>query len=692
MARVIERLQSALAHQRRGDHAKALTLLEAALDTEPNHPDAHHLTGLSLQAQGRSVEALAAIRKAIAAKPDEPMFHTNAGVVAVAAGDMSAGIEHYRRALEIDPNYADACNNLGVALHKLGRSDQALVALRRALEIDPRHVSALVNMGDVLHGLGRELESIESYGRAIAIAPNIAEAHNNLGNSQKAILRYDDAIASFDRALALRPDFSEAWFNRGIALAIRGDTEQAADSYARAIAIKPDPRYRLADAGLLPVVPRSIAEIERWRKRFLTRIAALYEAGEKVAGMPIGTPLMDFHLAYHGKNDRDIMVLLSALLRQMYPDLIWTTPHTYPSPASDGGRRIRLGIFSSYLRQHAVVWTMEGLIAGLPKDRFDITLYSSQRTQGPIMPAIAEAAERIVLLPASVPQAREVIADARHDVLLFADIGMESLSYGLANARLAPVQCVIWGHPVTTGIPTVDYYLSNDLSEPDDADAHYSERLVRLDGVQTCYRRPAVPAREGLSLPAGIPEDATVYLCAQSLFKIHPAMDRLLFEILRRDPNGVLILFEGTDRVITERLRERLSAVFGSTMDRVHILPRVPFERFMEIMVLSDVLLDTWPFGSGNTSYQGFAAGTPIVTLPCESLRGLGVMAHYRHMGIDDCVAKSPEDFTDIAVRLGTDAAFRKRIEDLIRDRSAVLFDDQRVVDDLARFLIEVTA
>lgn len=692
MARVIETLQSALAHQRRGDHAKALALLEAVLDTDPGHPDAHHLTGLSLQAQGRSAEALAAIRKAIATRPDEPMFHTNAGVVAFAAGDVNGGIAHYRRALEIDPNYVDACNNLGVALHKIGLAEKALIALRRALEINPRHVSALVNLGDVLHGLGRELESIEAYERAIAIAPNLAEAHNNLGNSQKAILRYDDAIASFDRALALRPDFSDAWFNRGIALKTRGDIEQAADSFARAIALKPDPRYRLADAGLLPVIPRSVAEIETWRKRFITRITALYEAGDQLTGMPTGTPVMDFYLAYHGKNDRDIMILLSALLRQMYPDLIWTTPHSYPSPAGDGGRRIRLGIVSSYLRQHAVVWTIEGLIAGLPRDRFDVTLYSPQRMDGPVMPAIAKAAERIVLLPPSIPRARETIAEGRHDVLLYADIGMESLSYGLANARLAPVQCVIWGHPMTTGIPTVDYFLSNEFSEPEDADAHYSERLVRLRGVQTCYRRPAVPAREGLRRPARIPDDATIYLCAQSLFKIHPEMDRWLFEILRRDPKGALVLFEGTDRVITERLRERLSAVFGAAMDRVHILPRARFERFMEIMVLADVLLDTWPLGSGNTSYQGFAAGTPIVTLETRLFRGRGVMAHYRHMGFDDCVAQSPEAYADIAVRLGTDAAFRARIETLIRERSGVLFDDRRVVEDLARFLSEVTA
>jgi protein O-GlcNAc transferase len=248
-----------------------------------------------------------------------------------------------------------------------------------------------------------------------------------------------------------------------------------------------------------------------------------------------------------------------------------------------------------------------------------------------------------------VPRAREIIANDRHDVLLYVDIGMESVSYGLGNARLAPAQCVIWGHPVTTGIPTVDYFISNDFSEPENADAHSSERPVCLRGVQTCYRRPAVPARDGLSRPADIPESATIYLCCQSLFKIHPEMDRWLFEILRRDPNGALILFEGTHRVITERLRERLSATFGVAMDRVHILPRVKFELFP----------------------------------------GRGVMAHYRHLGFDDCVAGSPEEYANIAVRLGTDAAFRARIEALIRERGGVLFDDRRVVEDLARCLTE---
>jgi predicted O-linked N-acetylglucosamine transferase (SPINDLY family) len=118
----------------------------------------------------------------------------------------------------------------------------------------------------------------------------------------------------------------------------------------------------------------------------------------------------------------------------------------------------------------------------------------------------------------------------------------------------------------------------------------------------------------------------------------------------------------------------------------------VSVERFLGIVAAADVLLDTWPFGGGNTSYQGFAAGVPIATLPGKYLRGRGTLALYRHMGFVDCVADTPERYVDVAVRLGTDPEFHRRMSALIRERSHVLFDDERVGRDLARFLLEVTS
>ena len=692
MADIIEALRAALDFQQRGNYAEATRLFQYVLACDERHADALHLLGLCLHAQGDSAGGLKQIEKAIAVKPFEPMFHTNAGVVAVAAGDVKAGMAHYHDAIEIDPAYVDAYNNLGVVLQKLGMLKEAEITLRRAIELQPSLVSAFVNLGNVYQALDRLDKAVKQYKRAIELAPDLAKAHNNLGNALRLLRSYTEALESYDRALALNSDYSEAHCSKALIYASRGETEAAVESVERAIAIYPDASYRLLSSSILPIIPRSRSDMQRWRDRFVEGIAGLLAEGLRVDGSPVAAPMMNFYLAYHGENDRDVMVLLSQFCRQAFPSLQWTAPQCDGREAGVRGRRIRLGLFSSYLRTHAVAWTIRGLLEQLPKDRFEIVLFNGQQGGAAVMPEIRSTAAKVIRLPRSLDEARQAIAAEAVDVLIYADIGMEGLSYALAHARLAPIQCATWGHPVTTGISTVDYYISSDLAEPEDADSHYSERLVRLAGVQTCYRRPEFPSDPELSVVPDLPAGATIYLCPQSLFKIHPDMDWALAEILRRDPAGFLLIFEGRDPPFADRLLERWVEPFKGVLGRVRRMPRVPFANFLAIVASADVLLDTWPFGGGNTSYQGFAAGVPIVTLPGKFLRGRGSLAHYRHMGFDDCVADSPESYVDIAVRLGTDPDFHGRIAALICERSHVLFDDERVCRDLARFLLEVTA
>lgn len=692
MTELTEALRAAHSLHQRGEHAEAARLLRQVLAQNAKHADALHLLGLCLHAQGDSAEGLKQIRKAIEVRPLAPVLHTHAGAVAVALGEIKSGIVSYRRAMEIDPAYPDVYNNLGVALQALGHADEAAAVLRRAVALRPDGANALVNLGNALLALGRAEDAVGQYRRAIEIAPNLAEAHNNLGNALRSLRSFGAAVESFDRALAIRPDYSEAHCGRALVLASRGDSEAALESVERAISIRPDPRYRLAKAGMMPVIPRSRFDMYEWRDRFVNGIAGLLAENFRMPGSPIDSPAIGFYLPYHGDNCRDAMTLLSRFFRQAYPALQWTAPHCVDRPPKVQGRRIRLGIFSTFLRDHAVARTIGGLLGTLPKDRFELIVLTVRQATGDVTPEIRDAAEKVVTLRRTLEAARMDVADERLDILMFVDIGMEAFSYSLAHARLAPVQCATWGHPVTTGISTVDYYISSDAAEPDDADTHYSERLIRLAGVQTCYHRPSFPADDALPPIADLPSGATLYLCAQSLFKIHPDMDRPLSDILRRDPAGVLLCFAGIDQVITDRLRQRWQEPFGGVMDRVRFMPRVSVERFLGIVASADVLLDTWPFGGGNTSYQGFAAGVPIATLPGKYLPGRGTLALYRHMGLMDCVADTPERYVDIAVRLGTDPEFHRRMSALIRERCHVLFEDERVGRDLARFLLEVTA
>ena len=118
---------------------------------------------------------------------------------------------------------------------------------------------------------------------------------------------------------------------------------------------------------------------------------------------------------------------------------------------------------------------------------------------------------------------------------------MSTASYFLAYARLAPVQATSFGHPDTTGIDTIDYFVSAESWEPRGAEEHYSESLIRL-GRRPSFYQPQVPVllpgRAELGLPAG----ATLYGCPQSLFKFHPDFDAVLNRIAEGDPEGRIVL------------------------------------------------------------------------------------------------------------------------------------------------------
>ena len=165
-------------------------------------------------------------------------------------------------------------------------------------------------------------------------------------------------------------------------------------------------------------------------------------------------------------------------------------------------------------------------------------------------------------------------------------------------------------------------------------------------------------------------------------------MDQALTAILRGDPNALILLLQGQDREWGAVLRKRFEHTIGPEAARIRFLPRQPHDGYMRLLSLSDVSLDSFPFCGGNTTYQALAMGTPVVTLPGDYLRGRLSLAIYRHMGMMDCVARDSSDFANIALRLGTDPAFRSKIVNQIRDRSDRIFNDPIFLADAVRFLL----
>jgi len=435
--------------------------------------------------------------------------------------------------------------------------------------------------------------------------------------------------------------------------------------------------------------PESWAQIHETREALLAELRALATAGISVDSPLRMFPAFWYHFGYDGLNDIEIQRAVSAFFHAVCPQLDYTASHCVGSDhrARPGGR-IRLGVCSTNLWSQTVGQYMISLYWGLPKTRFEIvSIKPGKSTDDAEARLLDTLADRVVTTPPALGPARQAIANLGCDAILFPDIGMNLPTYLLAQARLAPVQCVTFGHPITTASPNMDYFLSSHLIEPEDgAQDAYTERLVRMRALPWQVALPPRFSRTASREEFGLPVSGRLYFCFQNLYKIHPEFDGILDAILTRDPEGHII-FSSADRQKPDELQARLARTLGERIKRVHFLKAVPNAEFVNFAALADVHLDPIHFGAGRTAYEALAAGVPVVTWPGHYMRGRLMHGMYRQMDLLDCVARDYDDYVDKAVALANDRDWREEVSAKIRARRDVIYETETPAREVAAFL-----
>jgi predicted O-linked N-acetylglucosamine transferase (SPINDLY family) len=386
------------------------------------------------------------------------------------------------------------------------------------------------------------------------------------------------------------------------------------------------------------------------------------------------------------------MESLCRLFRKRIPELTYTAQHVpnWRLPA-ERGQRIRVGFLSEFLFDHTIGKHYQGFIRHLDRSRFEVVVIHGHKSRNDAFRQNLDAlADRVCNLPAGLKNQQRAAAAEQLDVLFYPDIGMASSTYFLAFSRLASVQATSWGHPDTSGLDTMDYYVSAAGNEPGEADEYYAERLVRLDRLPCFYyRTPATSIPKLSKAELGLPESVTLYGCPQNLFKIHPDFDTVLAAIAKGDPTGHLVLPEGRHSSWNELVKARWGKDFPFLNERVVFLPRMSWDRFMAMMAQMDVLLDPLHFGSGNTFYDAMVTGTPVVTWPGRFARGRNVAAAYRQMGVAGApVVADLKDYAPLALALGQDTERRRALQlASLEAAGRELFEDMQAVREFESFL-----
>ncbi|MBD2042245.1 tetratricopeptide repeat protein [Microcoleus sp. FACHB-672] len=740
-------LAEALSLQNQGQFAEAEKKYQEYLLYKNRDAEAWLNLGIIYIQTQKYAESIEALLKSLEIAPENASLYNYLAFVFEKNNNLNQAILAYRQLIELEPTNFEAYNNLGQLLNQLGENEPAEEAYRQAISVNPHHFGSYLNLGNLLIEKNQVDRAIEAYQTALELNPNNPDIVNNLnvaleaksnpanylltwGNEFYQAARYQEAIDRYQKYLELQPGSVDIYLSlsdcysrleltkeflktveEGIRLYPKegrlhfpliqtllrnGRNVEAVASAERASRLLPDDyTFKIFSHLIVPIIYNTPDEIDIYRQRFVKELVNLIQETaldtlEARQGALAGTGnVTNFYLAYQAHNVRESQCrygnLLHKIMEANYPN--WMQPISMPPIPPH--QKIRIGYLSAYLHSYSGTLWLIGWLRQHDRNNFEIYSYYIGNEPDSITQKFQEYSDFFHHIPGNLEAVCQQVTSDNLHILIFPEIGMNPPTMQIASLRLAPLQCTAWGHPVTTGLSTIDYFLSSVLMEPENAQEHYSESLILLPNIGVAYPKPQdIPPITKTRADFDLREESIIYLCCQAPFKYLPQYDQILAEIALRVPHAQFLFLRGV--VLQERLQRAFLAV-GLKYEDYCVFRKIPTRSdYLTINLLSDVFLDTFTWSGGNTSLEAIACNLPIVTCPGEFMRGRHADSFLKMMGVTETIAQTEAEYIEIAVRLGLDPDWRQEIAERMRMRHDNLFDDKVCVEALEAFYKQV--
>jgi len=395
-----------------------------------------------------------------------------------------------------------------------------------------------------------------------------------------------------------------------------------------------------------------------------------------------------YYFVYIGYNNKILYQKISTLFKKLCPDLVYTSKNI-----ENKNNNIKIGFITNFIfKNHSICKDRIGLIKALIDDnRFDVYLFGNNNDSESIyMDKIGNYKNRIYL-PKNIKQSRDKIESFDLDILIYPEIGMDFFYWIIAHSKLARIQINTWGHSETSGIDTIDYYISSSYYEEETAQNNYSEKLIRLKSLCTYYyplNQTINLERESKLFDFNLPTNCNLYGIFQNAFKYQIINIEMIKQILEKDPNGIIIIL-GLNKN-PNRFKKFLEKAIGYQINRVRIFDWMVTQKYHKLLSCIDIVLDSYPFGGCNTSLDAFNFNKIVVTLPSDKLNGRFTLGFYKKMEIYEPIAIDTDDYVYKAVKFANDIKLRNQIENKIKDKKYLLFEEKESIDTWKEMLINL--
>jgi protein O-GlcNAc transferase len=719
---IAETIRQALRQYQSGNLREASLLFEKALETRPDNAEVLYLLGIIHGQLGNYDPAITYIRKSIQLNPANDEACLALGITLRQKGPTDEAIDYFERALHLNPDNTDARRMLAECLQDKGNVfqgqelfDQAAAYYKKAIDTDPKRPNADIlyqNLGFSFQARELADEAISCYHKALEVNPGLLAAYNNLGIVLQKKGRFDEAVACYEKALMIDPRSAETHYNLGALRQRQGKHEEASAAYDEALQIKPDyvaARWAKCMAQL-PAIYTDHSQIEMSRQRYTEELIKLsgsipLDTGDDIRAAvgAVGTQ-QPFDLAYQGLNDKDLQRtygnLVCKIMSACYPQL--AVRPVIPPPAAK--EPLRIGVVSGHFNSHPV-WEIitKGWVENLDRNKISLYgYYTRTRKDSETLRARRSFLRFVEDVYSFEGMCRAIVNDRLH-AIIYPEIGMDPVTVKLAALRLAPVQCISWGHPDTSGVPTIDYFLSGDLFEPPDGDAAYTEKLVRLPNISVYYDPGSFrdellsddrPLSRADRKAFGLRPKSVLYHCCQTLFKFLPLYDEV-FPRIARQVGDCQFLFSSLPGIplVVEQFRMRIHRAFArydlNAGDYIVFIPHLDRVTYNALNRLSDVFLDPIGWSGCTSTLEAIDCDLPVVAFPGAFMRGRESSAILTMMGVKETIAGSLDEYIELASNLGKDKQRRRRISAEIAENKHKIYRDRTCITALEGFLLK---
>ena len=696
-----------------GWHEGAVKWLQKAVLLEDQKADYHYSLGMVYMKMRSSNAAIASFKKVLKVDANHIDAQLKLGLAYCHSGAYQKAVTTFQQVIKADPNRADPFCWLGIAYHKLSLSQKAEDCFLKSLEINPnyaeayfqlgllylnrsqlvpsrdcfykvisldrRNCQALGNLCMVLRDLG-ELNEARRMGHwAAKLNPDRFEVWHNLGNVHKDLGTFDEASAYYGKAIQINPESALTHVGMGIALHRKGEDEKAVHSFERALSYNPSEGTAISNLYNISMMNCDWEKADYYKQRIHNATIKSLRMNQVPTETPFlnlvrcDDPKMNYAVARAWSRDIDNrMSGIRKSLRFQY--------------AGNTEGKIRIGYLSNNFGDHPTAHITRRLYGLHDRSRFEIFCYSyGDDDNSRYRKAIQAGCDAFVdIRNLSCTQAAKRVNDDGINILVDLVGYMRGGRIAIAALRPAPIQVRWLGMAGTTGADFFDYLITDKIVTSENQSRFYSENFVYLP---SCYQindnQPFVAKNSICRSDVGLPEDAFVFCCFNTSYKVDSTIFSAWMNILKRSQNSVLWLMADSSR-----LMKNLTAAAkknGIDANRLIFAKKVPKDEHLERLNLADIALDTCLVNGAASTSDALLAGVPVLTIKGNHFASRMSSSILKAIGLENMVEKNLKDYQNFCIKIVKEKKILGKIKKNIKTNIKVnsLFKTEQFVKHL---------